>query len=65
MPLPIPDDVIEQVHQIAWHQKANIGLVFADRTQNRTEEENNSEGGEETDDESYSYGKSSHDSEDK
>ena len=60
----MPDDMIEQVHRIARHQKANTRLVFADRTQNRTEEENNSKGGEETDDNSYSNNKSSHDSED-
>ena len=60
----MPDDVIEQVHQIARHQKANIGLMFADRAQNRIEEENNSEGENEADDDSYSDDESSHDSKD-
>jgi hypothetical protein len=29
--LPMPDDVIDRVHAIAQQQKANPGLVFADR----------------------------------
>ena len=32
-PLPMPDDVIDQVNLIAWHQKTNPGLIFADRAQ--------------------------------
>ncbi|MDG7001629.1 MAG: hypothetical protein JRN15_21230, partial [Nitrososphaerota archaeon] len=62
-PLPMPDDVIDQVHRIARRQKANIGLMFADRAQNRTEEEENGEGEDEADNESYSDDESSHNSE--
>ena len=29
----MPEDVIDQVHRIAWRQKANLGMVFADRDQ--------------------------------
>ena len=32
-PLPMPDDVIDQVHSIARRQEANPGLVFGDRNQ--------------------------------
>ena len=59
-PLPMPDDVIDQVHQIARCQKANIGLMFADRAQNRIEEEDNSKGKNEADDDD----EPSHNSED-
>ena len=56
--------MIEQVHQIAQRQKANIDLVFADCAQNMVEEENNNEGAEDTDDDCYSNDDSSHESED-
>ena len=32
-PLPMPDNVINQVNWIAWCQKANPGLIFADHVQ--------------------------------
>ena len=36
--LPMPDDVIEQVHRIARRQKAHAGMVFENRNRVRVEE---------------------------
>jgi hypothetical protein len=47
--LPMPDDVIEQVHKLARRQKANRGLIYADRNQ----VVNNDDEDESDDDESY------------
>ena len=63
MPLAMPDNMIEQVHRIAWCQKANVGLIFADRAQHVVEEGNNKEDAEDIDDDSYSKDGSSHVSE--
>ena len=52
-PLPMPYDVIDQVHRIAWHQKANAGLIFADHAQHLSEVGNNDEGADSEDDSRY------------
>jgi hypothetical protein len=43
-PLPMPDDVIDRVHQMARQQKANPGMLFADRRNVAVNEELNAEG---------------------
>ena len=53
-PLPMPDDVIDQVHQIAQCQKANAGLIFSNRAQRLSEAGNDGEEADSKDDSSYS-----------
>ena len=35
--LPMPDEIIDKIHQMAWQQKNNPGLIFADRNLNLDE----------------------------
>ena len=37
--LPMPDDIIDKIHQMARQQKNNPGLIFADRNLNTDEDE--------------------------
>ena len=46
--LPMPDSVIDKIHQMAWQQKNYPGLIFADRNLNPDEYEDNDD-----DDETY------------
>jgi hypothetical protein len=49
-PLPMPSDVIDQVHRMARQQKANRGLIFLDRDLEPLDDDDN-EGGDDDDDE--------------
>ena len=59
MALPMPDDVVDHIHQMGWQQKTNPGLLFADWILNSVDVDNdvmdNDEEGDEesSDDEDY------------
>ena len=52
-PLPMPDDVINQVNRIARHQKANACMIFADHVQRLSEAGNKGKEADSEDDSSY------------
>ena len=63
-PLPMPDDVINQVNWIALSQKANPGLIFTDCAQCLSEAVNEGEEADSEDDSSYLDGDASDGSDD-
>ena len=50
---PMPDDVIDRVHHMAWQQQANRGLIFGDRHRNTSADDDWSDNGDDSDDESH------------
>ena len=48
--LPMPDDVIDKIHRMAWQQKNNPGLIFADRNLHPDEYDDDDD---DNDDETY------------
>ena len=40
MALPMPDDVVDQIHQLAPQQKTNPALLFGDRNMNSVDVDN-------------------------
>ena len=48
MALPMPDSIIDKIHRMAWQQKNNPGLIFADRNLNPDEYEDNNDDDDET-----------------
>ena len=51
-PLPMPDDVVDQIHRLARQQRTNPGLLFGDRNMNSTDMES-VDSSESEDDEDY------------
>ena len=51
-PLPMPDDVVDQIHRLARQQRTNPGLLFGDRNMNSMDMES-VDSGESKDDEDY------------
>ena len=53
MTLPMPDNVVDQVHRMAQQQKANPGLLFRDRNMNSLNDQDIGESSDDEDDEEY------------
>ena len=51
-PLPMPDEVVDRIHQLARQQRTNPGLLFGDRNMNSTDMES-IDSSESEDDEDY------------
>ena len=51
--LPMPDDVVDRVHQMAQRQEAHPGLLFGDHNMNPTYEEDDEELSDDEEDEEY------------
>ena len=47
-PLPMPDEIIDKIHRMAWQQKNNPGLVFADWSLNPDEDDEDDDHDDET-----------------
>ena len=51
--LPMPDIVVDQVHRMAWQQRANPGLLFGDRSVGEVNHEDMDESSDHDDDDDY------------
>ena len=53
MALPMPDNVADQVHRMAWQQKANPGLLFGNGSMNSLNDPDIGESSNDKDNEEY------------
>ena len=49
----MPDNVVDQVHRMAWQQKANPGLLIRDQNMNSLNDQDIGESNDDEDDEEY------------
>ena len=51
--LPMPDNVVDQVHRMAWQQRANPGLIFGTRTAGEVDSEDMDDSSDDDEDDEY------------